>query len=179
GAEAMLRSDHAAALAYLREAARVEADIAGIWVNLGVLYSRHGQYEHAEAAYLRALEAEDGEESALANLALVYQALGEIELAAEYRERVQSYRERNPYYHYTKAARAYEEQQFDAALASLRKALRLKRDEHAFYSLRGQVLTALGRQKDATQSFARAREYADAAELRARSRVAFQAPPLQ
>lgn len=179
GAEAMLRGEYAPALAYLREAAKVEPDIAGIWVNLGVLYSRHGRHDYAESAYLRALEVDDDQESALANLALVYQALGETELAAEYRDRVQSYRERNPYYHYTKAVLAYEEQRFDAALASLRKALRLKRDEHAFYTLRGEVETALGKERHAARSFERAREYAEAAALRARSRVAFQAPPLR
>lgn len=179
GAEAMLREDYAAALAYLREAADIESDIPAIWVNLGVLYSRHGLYEHAEAAYLRALESDDEEQSALANLALVYQALGESELAAEYRERVQSYRERNPYYHYTRAARAYEQQQFDSALSSLRKALRLKRTEHVFYSLRGEIEAALGKERRAARSFERAREYADAEAQRARSRVAFQAPTLQ
>lgn len=179
GAEAMLREDAAAALAYLREAAAIESDVPAIWVNLGVLYSRHGFYEHAEAAYLRALESDDEAQSALANLALVYQALGESELAAEYRERVQSYRERNPYYHYAQAARASAEQRFDAALTSLRKALRLKRDEQAFYWLRGEVEAALGKERSAARSFERAREYAEAAEQRARSRVAFQAPPLQ
>jgi len=178
GAEAMLRNDHGAALAYLREAASIEADIPAIWVNLGVLYSRHGRYEHAEAAYLRALEADDKEQSALANLALVYQALGESELAAEYRERVQSYRERNPYYHYAVAARAYDEQRFGDALSSLRRALRLKRDEHAFHSLRGEVEAALGKERDAMRSYERAREYEDAAAARARARVAFQAPTL-
>src|SRR5262245_27567881 len=127
GAEAMLRNDHAAALVYLREAARVRPDIAGVWVNLGVLYARHGRYEHAEAAYLRALDVDDDEPSAMSNLSLVYQALREAKLAAEYRDRVQGYRERNPYYHFASATQAYEEQQFEVALASLRKALRLKR----------------------------------------------------
>ena len=162
GAEAMLRDDHPAALIYLREAAHVRPDIAGVWVNLGVLYARHGHYEHAEAAYLRALDVDDDEPSALTNLSLVYQALGEQELAAEYLRRVQGYRERNPYYHFASATKAYEEQQFDVALASVRKALRLKPDEDAFYELRGQVETALGRSRDATQSFARARAYAEA-----------------
>src|SRR5436190_3414311 len=46
GAEAMLREEYAAALAYLREAARARPDIAGVWVDLGVLYSRHQHYEH-------------------------------------------------------------------------------------------------------------------------------------
>jgi Flp pilus assembly protein TadD len=173
GAEAMLRNEHAAALVYLREAARVRPDIAGVWVNLGVLYARHGRYEHAEAAYLRALDVDDDEPSAMSNLSLVYQALGESDLAAEYLERIQSYRERNPYYHFASANRAYEEQQFDVALASLRKALRLKSDEGEFYELRGQVEVALGRSRDARQSFERARTYAEVEQVRQRSLVEF------
>jgi len=169
GAEAMLRNDHAAALVYLREAARVRPDIAGVWVNLGVLYARHGRYEHAEASYLRALDVDADEPSAMTNLSLVYQALGEPKLAAEYLKRVQGYRERNPYYHFASATKAYEEQQFDVALTSLRKALRLKPDEGDFYELRGQVEAALGKSRDATQSFERARVYAEAEQVRARS----------
>ncbi|HUQ53901.1 MAG TPA: tetratricopeptide repeat protein [Gammaproteobacteria bacterium] len=159
GAEALLREEHAASLAYLREAAAVYPDIAGLWVNLGVLYARYGRYEHAEAAYLRALQVDEEEESALANLVLVYEALGEQALARQYRDRVQSYRERNPYYHYALASRAYEQQQFADVLLSLRKALRLKHDEHEFYTLRGQALTALGRPRDAEHSFEQAREF--------------------
>lgn len=179
GAEAILRGDYAAALVYLREAAGVDGDIPATWVNLGVLYSRHGMHRHAEAAYLRALESDDEEQSALANLALAYQALGESELAAEYRERVQSYRERNPFYHYAIAVRAYEEQQFDAALSSLRKALRLKQDEPEFHALRGEVESALGNERRAARSFERASEYTDAAESRTQSRIAFEAPSLR
>ncbi len=171
GAEAMLRADYYAALIYLREAAAMHAEIAGIWVNLGVLYARHGKYEQAEAAYLRALEINGDEPSALTNLALVYQALGETELAAEYRERVQSYRERNPYYHFALATNAYQQQQFEEALTSLRKAVRLKPDEPEFYALRGEVQAALGESRDATNSFERAREYQQAEELRTQSRV--------
>ncbi|HVJ29711.1 MAG TPA: tetratricopeptide repeat protein [Gammaproteobacteria bacterium] len=173
GAEAMLRNDHAAALVFLREAARVRPDIAGVWVNLGVLYARHGHYEHAEAAYLRALDVDNDEPSAMSNLSLVYQALGEPELAAEYLKRVQGYRERNPYYHFASATKAYEEQQFEIALASVRKALRLKPDDGEFYELRGQVETALGKSRDATESFERARVYAEAEQVRERSLVEF------
>ena len=171
GAEALLRGEYAASLTYLREAAQVYPKIAGLWVNLGVLYSRQRRYEHAEAAYLRALEIDEDERSALANLVVVYGALGEPELAEVYRERVRGYRERNPYYHYAVAARAYEQQQFPDALAALRKALRLKPDEHEFYELRGQALTAMGKQRDAEQSFERAREYEAIEYARTESRV--------
>jgi tetratricopeptide (TPR) repeat protein len=179
GAEAMLTGDYAAALLYLREAAGAHADAAGLWVNLGVLYARHALYEHAEAAYLRALAVDPNEPSALVNLALVYETLEEPALAADYRERVQRYRERNPYYHFASATEAYEQQQYSTALASLRKALRLKPDEHAFHELRGQVQEALGKARHATQSFERAREYEAAEALRAESRVAFGGAALQ
>lgn len=179
GAEAMVRGEHAAALAYLREAAGAQADFAGLWVNLGVLYSRHGRYEHAEAAYLRALELDEEEPSALANLTLVYEALGEIEQAAEYRERTQEYRENNPYYHFAGASLAYQQRQFEEALAMLRKAIRLAPDEHEFYELRGQVQTALGEVRDASRSFERAREQLEAEELRAQTRVEFGGVALQ
>jgi Flp pilus assembly protein TadD len=174
GAEALMRREYEASLSYLREAARVQPEIAGVWVNLGVLYARHGQYEHAEASYLRALELDESEQSALANLVLVYEALEESELANEYRRRVQSYRERNPYYHYSVATRAYEREEFADALTAVRKALRLKPDEHEFYTLRGQALRALGRARNAEQSFARAREYQAIEYQRAQAPVRFE-----
>ena len=86
---------------------------------------------------------------------------------------MQSYRERNPYYHFASATKAYEEEQFAEALTALRKALRLKPDEQEFYELRGKVQIALGKPRDATQSFELARSYAEAEELRARSLVEF------
>jgi hypothetical protein len=55
----------------------------------------------------------------------------------------------------------------------------LKPDEHSFHELRGRVEKALGKSRHAMQSFERAREYAAAEALRAESRVAFGAPPLQ
>jgi tetratricopeptide (TPR) repeat protein len=174
GAEALLRTEYTASLAYLREAVRVYPAIAGIWVNLGVLYARHGHYEHAEAAYLRALAVDRYEHSALANLVLVYEALGEAELTEQYRDRVQGYRERNPYYHYAVATRAYEQREFDTALTSVRRALRLKSDEHEFYTLRGQTLTALGRARDAQHSFERAREFEALESARSQARVRFE-----
>jgi len=175
----MLRGEYAAALVYFREAASVHADLAGLWVNLGVLYARHGRYEHAEAAYLRALDIDDDEPSALANLVLAYEALGEAELAAEYRELVHGYRERNPYYHFAGAAEAYEQQRYADALVSLRKALRLQPDEPEFYRLRGQVQTALGDSRRATESFESAREYQEAEQLRAQARVELSGLALQ
>jgi tetratricopeptide (TPR) repeat protein len=156
GAEAMLRRDYPASLALLREAVRTRDDVAAPWVNIGVLYGREGRYDYAEAAYLRALQIAPLERSALANLVGVYEALGDTERAAEYRERVHRYQDINPYYHYARAQRAYSDARYDDALVELRRAIRLRDDESVFYALQGQALVALGREQEAAKSFARA-----------------------
>ena len=158
GAEAMLRRDYPASFALLREALHAHADTAPPWVNLGVLYGRQGLYEYAEAAYLRALEIAPQERSALANLAGIYEALGDTQRAAEFRERVRRYQDINPYYHYARAQKAYHDNQYEDTLVELRHAIRLRNDESVFYTLQGQALTALGRDGDAAKSFARATE---------------------
>jgi Flp pilus assembly protein TadD len=157
GAEAMMRRDYPSSLTLLREAVRTRADVSAPWVNIGVLYGREGLYDYAEAAYLRALEIAPRERSALANLAGIYEALGDTERAAEYRERVRRYQEINPFYHYARAQKAYRDSRYEDTLAELRRAIRLRGDESMFYSLQGQALVALGREQEADTSFARAR----------------------
>jgi len=179
GAEALLRQDSGEAFEFFRAATEVYPEMTGPWVNLGVLYAHAGLHEYAEAAYLRALEVDDSEPSALVNLALAYANLGETELAAAYQQRVQKYRERNPYYHYSLAAHAVEEQRWEDALLSLRKAVRLKYDEPEFYTLRARALEALGRGRDAANSLASAQEYAEAEKRRQSERVVFDALALR
>ncbi len=156
GAEAMLRREYPESFTLLREAVYARPDVAPPWVNLGVLYGRQGLYHYAEAAYLRALEIAPQERSALANLAGIYEALGDTQRATEYRERVRRYQDINPYYHYARAQKAYRDEQYEDTLAELRRAIRLRSDEGAFYTLQGQTLTALGREEEAAKSFARA-----------------------
>jgi tetratricopeptide (TPR) repeat protein len=156
GAEALQRRESRLSFDLFREAIRARDDVPEPWVNLGVLYGRHQRYDYAEAAYLRALEVDPRERSALANLVGVYTALGNEALAEEYRQRVRRYRELNPFYHYSEAQTAYDEGRFDDALESARKAIRLKRDQREFYDLQGRALAALGRGAKAAASFERA-----------------------
>jgi tetratricopeptide (TPR) repeat protein len=156
GAEAMLKRDYPRSFTLLREAIRARPNVASPWVNMGVLYGRQGLLDYAEAAYLRALEIAPQERSALANLASVYEALGDAARAAEYRERVHHYQDINPYYHYARAQKSYREERYEDTLAELKRAIRLRNDESAFYTLQGQTFSALGREDDAKNSFARA-----------------------
>jgi tetratricopeptide (TPR) repeat protein len=163
GAEALLLKDHALSFRYFRAALEADTNIAAIWSNLGVLYAREGLGEHAEAAYLQALAGSARNRTALTNLVNLYEARGDHEAAELYRERVLRYQERNPYFHFAVAERAYAEQRLEDALAAINRALRLKNDEQQFYQLRGMTYLGLGRESEAEKSFARASEYPEPA----------------
>jgi tetratricopeptide (TPR) repeat protein len=159
GAEALLRKQYESSFVYLKAALAARPDIPGPWVNLGILYLRHGLPAYAEAAYFKALDADSRDGSALTNLVSLYTKLGERERAARYADRARRYQQRNPYYHFTLAKAAYEQERLEDALKAVRRAIRLKADEHRFYSLRGLVYTGLGEQSSAQASFERARDY--------------------
>lgn len=168
GAEALIRKEYDLSFRYLREAVRTHPGIAGPWINLGLLYARQGLPQYAEAAYLHALASNADDRSALTNLAALYAAIGERQLADEYMQRIRRYQQHNPYYHYVMAQDAFRAQRFDEALDALRRAIRLKRDDHQFYSLQAQAYLGLGRKPEAAASFVHARDYAASGELKAR-----------
>jgi Flp pilus assembly protein TadD len=146
---------------YFRAGIEADSTISAIWSNLGVLYARQGLDEHAEAAYLQAFALSSRNRTALTNLVNLYEARGDHAAAELYRERVRRYQERNPYYHFAIAERAYSEQRLDDALEAVNRAIRIKGDEQRFHQLRGQTYRALGRESEAEKSFARASEYAE------------------
>lgn len=127
------------AFRYLKKGIETDPGIAGLWVNIGVLYSRNGHYDMAARAYEAALSIQPSNKSALANLSSVLQQLGRTEEAGRYAKQVAYYRNRNPYYHYHLAKSAYEAQRFDDAMGHLAEAVELKEDEHQFYYLRGLI----------------------------------------
>jgi Flp pilus assembly protein TadD len=167
GAEALIRKEYDLSFRYFREALATEPSIPGIWANLGLMYARLGRYEHAEAAYLQALAVDPHDRTALTNLASLHTALGNEALAEAYRERIRNYQQRNPYYHYAVARDAFEQRRFEDALAALKRAVRLKRDDHEFYYLQGLAHLELDQRPSAASSFTRARDHADSSEIKA------------
>jgi tetratricopeptide (TPR) repeat protein len=157
GAEALLAGDHPLALHYFRTALVLDPNVADPWVNLGVLYVRHGLPRFAEAAYQHALDVDASQRSALTNLAALYESIGEVELAAEYDARIRRYQQRNPYYHYARAQEAFAADLVDEAQAAVRRAIKLKGDEHEFYYLLARTQIELGQLENAKASLERAR----------------------
>ena len=164
--EALQRRNYREAFQQLKRGIEVSADIAGLWVNLGVLYSRNNQFTMAESAYKHALTIDPRNKSALVNLVNVSGYLGKNDEAARYEKRVQRYLKSNPYYHQHRAQRALDSQLLDEALREIKRAIALKDDEHQFYHLEGLVHTQAGRSDSAQKSFLKAQRTARREDIR-------------
>ena len=163
--EAMQAGDSKKAFRYLRKGIETDPEIAGLWVNLGVLYSRHERYDMAEQAYRQALSIRPSNKSALVNLATALLHQGRQEESEHYSKKVALYRDRHPYYHYFQAQNAYMENELEDALTHLARAIRLKRDEHQFYFLRGLVHYQMKEYDLAAKDYKKARDTAEEAQL--------------
>lgn len=165
--ESMQSGNSKNAFRYLKKGIETDPAIAGLWVNLGALYSRHEHYNMAEQAYQQALSIQPSNKSALVNLANTLHYLGHEEESEYYLKKVAYYRDHNPYYHYFQAQTAYQQNELEDALAYLAEAIRLKRDEHQFYFLRGLVHFQMKAYDLAAKDFRKARDTAEKAQLTA------------
>ena len=75
--ERMQAGDAASALLYFRKATGHDPLFSPAWTNLGMLYWRKGHPDHAEAAYLQALKADERDLVAMSNLASLYERRGD------------------------------------------------------------------------------------------------------
>jgi tetratricopeptide (TPR) repeat protein len=165
GIESMQAGRRKDAFRYLKKGIATNPDIAGLWVNLGVLYSRQEHYDTAVQAYQQALSIQASNKSALVNLAAALGKLGREEEAAEYLGKVRYYRDRHPYYHYHRAQTAYREDRLEDAMIHLAEAIRLKEDEHQFYFLRGLIHEQMQEYELAARDYRKARDTAEKAQL--------------
>ena len=101
------------------------------------------------------------------NLVSTLHYLGHEEESEYYLKKVAYYRDHNPYYHYFQAQTAYQQNELEDALAYLAEAIRLKRDEHQFYFLRGLVHYQMKAYDLAAKDFRKARDTAEKAQLTA------------
>ncbi len=124
------------AFAYARKAI-IDGDenFSPAWGLIGVLYRRAERLDLAEAAQLRALQAEPDDTVAMSNLERLYASQGRDELADYYRDQVLGHRLKNPYFRMEKAREAYQAGDYPTAVSHLKKAISLKNDESEFYFL--------------------------------------------
>jgi Flp pilus assembly protein TadD len=115
----------------------MDRDFAPVWSNLGVLYSRAGHFDYAEAAYIQALRINPEELVAMSNLGQLYQYRGQAELADWYNSLSNQHRMQNPYYRYHLARKAFLANDYETAIKHLKYSLKRKKNEDTFYFLMG------------------------------------------
>jgi len=161
GVHWMTEGERQRAFLHFREALSLRPRTAHVWTNLGTLYRRAGDLAAAESSYLRAVDLAD-DAAANSNLARLYAQLGEQALSDWYRNRVQLFRQQNPYYLLHLAQGAYATGDYPAAQRLLQRAIRKQPDEHEFYRLLGLTDLQQGDLRAAADHFAAALAHADA-----------------
>ena len=160
GADALVENDLATAFAYLVKAIRTAPDTSYIWSNLGVVYNRNGQAEDAKRAYAVALEINPAEIVALNNLYTIYVHEGDLVRAERLSSRVERHRLKNPYYLHRLSSQALDERRYEDAIALLKRAIKLDKEEYRFHFTLAHSLLLNGEKDAALQSLGQAKQLA-------------------
>lgn len=162
--EFLLNQDMGQAYAYTREALITDPTSTAAWNNLGVLYSRIGQLDHASRVFLMAIEVDENAYSARSNLASVYQRQGKAELAATMTASVEEFRKENPYYHQSLAQEKLNGGDYEQAIVHLEDAVARKHNELHFYHELAIAHQQLGNDEEVIENLTSARRHARGAE---------------
>jgi tetratricopeptide (TPR) repeat protein len=166
GSEYMAKGKPEDAYRYFVKAIETDPELAFAWSNLGVAYSRSNQTDAEEKAFFQALlisrEKNDDASSmtVMSNMARLYNRTGKKEKAAYYENQVISYRDRNPYYHYSIGRIAYDESRYEESITHFKEAIQKKEDEHMFYYSLALAYVKIGDIKNAEKNLNKAKHYA-------------------
>jgi len=147
---------------YFIRAIKTDPELGFAWSNLGIVYSWNNQYDAAEKAYLQGLSINRGrddtlEMTILSNMARLYSKTGRKEDAAYYEKIVASFRDKNPYYHFSLGRIAFESGFNEEAVKEFREAIRKKDDEHLFHYALAVTYIEMKDFKNAEKSLKKAR----------------------
>lgn len=162
--ESLLRGELGSAYQYTKAALITDAGSTIAWNNLGVLYQRIEEFGLATSVFERAVALDRDAASAKSNLARLYRRAGNTQLAAQLEREIQSYRERNPYYHAALAEQDLESGNLEAARAHLEAALKRKHDEQYFYHLLAIISQLQGEEESMIANLKEAHRYAPGAD---------------
>ena len=153
------------AFRYFVKAIKVDPELSFLWSNLGSVYSRNNQADAAERVFLNALAINRDRDklssmTIMGNLARLYTSQGRKEEAAIYEEKVSSFRNRNPYYHYSLGETAFYNAQYEESIKHFEMAIDRKADESQFHYALARAYQQLGNIEKADKSMDRAISYA-------------------
>lgn len=168
GAEWLAARNGEMAVKSFRRATQVDPTAAFAWANLGVALVVLHRDAEAEPMYDRALELDRENLVAMSNLSELCRRHGRTREAEALLKKVEDFRNRNPYYHYSLGLQALHSGTPQAALQHFKEALKRKRHEHRFYFGLAQAYASLGDWDEAIKNLEEARKYAPDAQGRER-----------
>ncbi len=158
GTDYLYDGDFENAFRYLAKGLKLAPHEAALWSNLGVLYRMKEMYSYAEKAYFIALKYDTSNPSALSNLSVLYDHMGEVEKSEYYFRLAKEHQMKNPYYRYYQAQEAFDVGDYDLALYHLKSALKRRKNERKFYNLMAITYAQLGDEEKADQAWAKAKK---------------------
>jgi len=132
-----------AALRDMATALALDPGYATLWSNAGVMYLHNGDVVAAEDAYAHALDLDPTDASALFNMVQLMRRTHDGR-ETEYRQRLSRVEQRDPLQQYLQALDFERTGNFSRAIASVRRAIQLKQDEHRFYDLLARLYQRVG-----------------------------------
>jgi Flp pilus assembly protein TadD len=145
--ELLIEGQTQQALELFRIALALDPGLALAWNNIGSALGRLDKPELAEYSFLKASLLDRNNASSINNLARYYAGIGETAKSQRYRRAVQTYNNRNPYYHYMLGNLAFEGKNFATAREHFQEAIRRNELEPDFYLALGLTLRELGDSK--------------------------------
>ncbi len=133
GAEAMVQKKYDEAYAYLKAATNIDPKFSSAWGNLGILYRLNGLHEEAINAYQYTLSLSPNDYTALENLSILYEKMGNVEEYNKISDLLHNRRIENPYYHALLSDEAMFKGDMEDAIKHLKKAIKLDSKFHEFY----------------------------------------------
>ncbi len=130
-------------------ATKVRPEFAEAHNNLGVAYTRIGDVESAENAYLQAISVDADSDAPFHNLGNLKMRQGDLAAALEAYDQALDRRSRNPYLHFHRGLAQYRLGDFDAAEESFKRSISLEREYIEPRNLLAQVYSRQGRLEEA------------------------------
>jgi Flp pilus assembly protein TadD len=160
----LAEGNNSEAFRYFVKAIEVDPELSYLWSNLGTVYSRNNQPDAAERVFLNALAINRGRDklssmTIMGNLSRLYTKQGRIEEATIYEKKVSSYRDRNPYYHYSLGETAFYDAQYEESIKHFKTAINRKVDEPQFHFALALAYQRLGDIEKADKSMDKAISY--------------------
>lgn len=159
--EALTAGDLGEAQAKARQSLEADPRSGVGWNVLGVVQANVGDLAGAEASYRKAMELDPKDGAPLGNLEGLLRDQGRYEEAQAFRERGESVRRKDPYYHAYLAEEALGAGNLPEAGARIRNALKLVPHDPDFLLLSARIRLAEGDLEGAAKGIEEARKYAD------------------